>query len=52
MDAIEPGILADMIMDYKLGGHGREFFSAYLKRKRKAGVALSADTKKRRTIAQ
>lgn len=37
MDAIEPGILADMIMDYKLGGHGREFFSQYLK-KRKSGV--------------
>ena len=30
LDAIEPEIMVKIIMNYKLGGYGKEFFSAYL----------------------
>ena len=35
LDAIEPEILMRQILQYKIGGYGKEFFSAYLS-KRKA----------------
>ena len=35
LDAIEPEILMRQILQYKIGGFGKEFFSAYLS-KRKA----------------
>ena len=33
MDSIDPEVLVDLIVRYKLGGYGKEFFSSYLKRK-------------------
>ena len=33
MDSIEPEVLVDLIVRYKVGGYGKEFFSQYLKRK-------------------
>ena len=35
IDAIEPEIMVKLIMSYKIGGYGKEFFSNYLGRKKK-----------------
>ena len=35
LDAIEPEVLMRQILQYKIGGYGKEFFGAYLS-KRKA----------------
>ena len=33
LDAIEPEILMRQILQYKIGGYGKEFFSAYLSKR-------------------
>ena len=41
-DAIEPKVLVEIILQYKLGGYGKEFFSDYLtKRKDKYKESLT-----------
>ena len=35
IDAIDPEILVSLIMRYKIGGYGKEFFSAYLNKRKK-----------------
>ena len=44
MDSIDPEVLVDLIIRYKLGGYGKEFFSQYLKRKKK--IAKSKEMSK------
>ena len=43
MDSIEPEVLVDLIVRYKVGGYGKEFFSQYLKRKYRKKESKSKD---------
>ena len=52
-DAIQPDVLMRLILHYKIGGYGREFFSVYLnkrkakfiaKNKKKWSIVLSLET--------